>query len=323
VIINVLRNGQPGGGHALVVNDTSDVTSGTVSLVSQNSGYLKKSEPVVSGKISGGRVTVGGGGSGWIYTTVGVVHAPVWATVSAGGNSTCAIRTDGTLWCWGYNLQGELGTGDTADRLTPAQAGTATTWATVSAGGSAACAVRRDGTLWCWGDNSQAEPGTGDTNEWLTPARVGTATTWAAVSAGAEDTCAIRRNGTLWCWGLNGGGELGTGDLNDRLRPTRIGTATSRATVSTGDSACATRRDGTLWCWGYNLDGELGTGDTRDRLTPARAGTARTWAKVTASLYGFAAAIRAGGTLWCWGDGRDGQLGTGDTGNRLTPTQVN
>jgi hypothetical protein len=76
IIINVLYNGIADGGHALVVNDSSDVTSGTVNLVSQNSGYETSTLPVVPGTISGGSVTVGGGGSGYTYTTVGVVHAP-------------------------------------------------------------------------------------------------------------------------------------------------------------------------------------------------------------------------------------------------------
>jgi hypothetical protein len=76
VIIDVFRKGVPDGGHALVVNDISDVSSGTVDLVSQNGGYETNSEPVVSGSISGGFVTVGGGGKEWTYTTVGVVHAP-------------------------------------------------------------------------------------------------------------------------------------------------------------------------------------------------------------------------------------------------------
>jgi hypothetical protein len=77
VIIDVFRNGSPYGGHVLVVNDTSDVTSGTINLVSQNSGYETNSEPVVPGYISGGLVTIGGGNKEWTYTTVGVVHAPV------------------------------------------------------------------------------------------------------------------------------------------------------------------------------------------------------------------------------------------------------
>lgn len=76
VIIIVFLNGSPDGGHALVVNDTSDVTKGTVNLVSQNSGYKTRSEPVVTGTISDGSIVVGGGGGGYSYTTYGVVHAP-------------------------------------------------------------------------------------------------------------------------------------------------------------------------------------------------------------------------------------------------------
>ena len=76
VIINVYYDGSLDGGHALVVNDSSDATSGSVNLVSQNSGYQGNSEPVVSGTLSGGSVTVGGGGDGWSYSTIGVVHAP-------------------------------------------------------------------------------------------------------------------------------------------------------------------------------------------------------------------------------------------------------
>jgi hypothetical protein len=88
VVINVFDNGQPDGGRALVVNDTSDVVTGTVNLVSQNSGRGTESAPVVSGTISAGRVTVSGAGNGYSYTTVGVVHAPaapatIWTAAKA------------------------------------------------------------------------------------------------------------------------------------------------------------------------------------------------------------------------------------------------
>jgi hypothetical protein len=76
VVVNVFDQGKLDGGRALVVNDTSDVVTGTVNLVSQNSGLGAESAPVVSGVIAGGRVTVGGAASGYSYTTVGVVHAP-------------------------------------------------------------------------------------------------------------------------------------------------------------------------------------------------------------------------------------------------------
>ncbi len=98
VIIDVFRNGVPDGGHALVVNDTSDVSSGTVDLVSQNGGYEIISESVVSGKISGGFVTVGGGGNGWTYTTVGVVHAPARTPPPTGtiGTQLAGLRSPDT-----------------------------------------------------------------------------------------------------------------------------------------------------------------------------------------------------------------------------------
>jgi hypothetical protein len=82
VIINVFHNGHADGGHALVVNDTADVDAGSVSLVSQNSGLGRNSEPVVTGTITNGSITVGGGGNGYTYTTYGVVHSPLaWNAV--------------------------------------------------------------------------------------------------------------------------------------------------------------------------------------------------------------------------------------------------
>jgi hypothetical protein len=96
VIDNVYKYGSPDGGHALVVDDTSDVTNGTVNLVSQNSGYQGNSEPVVTGKISGGSVTVGGGDSEWTYSVIGVVHAPTGGSGATSG-LTAARDANGDL----------------------------------------------------------------------------------------------------------------------------------------------------------------------------------------------------------------------------------
>ena len=74
-----------------------------------------------------------------------------WADVSAAGFAhTCAIRTDHTLWCWGFNSSGQLGLGDNTDRSTPTQVGIGTDWSHVTAGDSYTCATRADHTLWCW-----------------------------------------------------------------------------------------------------------------------------------------------------------------------------
>jgi alpha-tubulin suppressor-like RCC1 family protein len=258
----------------------------------------------------------GGGGAGTGSGT----------TLSAGFNYTCAIQNDHTLWCWGGNWIGQLGTGDTVGRLTPTQVGTTTNWATVSAGGNHSCATRTDGTLWCWGANGEGELGTGDTASQLTPTQVGTAADWATVStgAGSDQTCATRTDHTLWCWGWNPHGELGTGDTTNRLIPTQVGTAVNWTTVSAGYlHTCAISTDHTLWCWGHNSIGELGTGDTTNRLIPTQVETATNWATVSTGMYDTSTcATRTDGTLWCWGDNSAGELGTGDTTIRLTPTQV-
>jgi alpha-tubulin suppressor-like RCC1 family protein len=147
-----------------------------------------------------------------------------WAAVSVaddgiGDDHTCAIRTDHTLWCWGDNGYGQLGTGGTSGTSTntPARVGTDTNWATVSAGGEFTCATRTDRTLWCWGYNYFGQLGTGSTGDASTPVQVGTAADWVTVSAGDDwgysggHTCATRAGGTLWCWGDDEFGELGNG----------------------------------------------------------------------------------------------------------------
>jgi len=96
VVINVYYNGSLDGGHALVVNDASNVANGAVNLVSQNSGYTSNSEPVVAGTLSGGSVSVGGGGDGYTYSTIGVVHAPSGGSSGGGSVQSANLLHDGS-----------------------------------------------------------------------------------------------------------------------------------------------------------------------------------------------------------------------------------
>jgi hypothetical protein len=141
--------------------------------------------------------------------------------VSAGPENTCAIKNNGTLFCWGLNLSGELGNnsisyGGDAVSLVPVQESTsATDWARVSMGGNHTCAIKTNGTLFCWGSNDHSQLGNnlisdGAMPHSLVPVQESTsATDWARVSAGAFYTCAIKTNGTLFCWGANDRGQLG------------------------------------------------------------------------------------------------------------------
>jgi len=160
-------------------------------------------------------------------TTTGVRYSPVrigtennWASVSAGTESTAAIKTDGTLWVWG----GIWGT-------EPTQIGIDTNWAYVSTGRDRIVAIRTDGTLWAWGDNWMGQLGDGTTTTRLNPVRIGTNTNWASVSTGISHAVAIRKDGSLWAWGLNRYGQLGDGTTTTRLNPVRIDTNTNWAAV--------------------------------------------------------------------------------------------
>jgi alpha-tubulin suppressor-like RCC1 family protein len=96
-----------------------------------------------------------------------------WAAASACGYHTAGLKADGSVWVWGHNQYGQLGRGDTENRLVPAQAWDAGQWASVSAGYMHAAAFKADGSLWAWGDNRSGQLGDGTTIERHSPVKVG------------------------------------------------------------------------------------------------------------------------------------------------------
>ena len=253
-----------------------------------------------------------------------------WTAVAAGCMYTVAIRNNGTLWTWGDNAHGQLGIGVTTDRDAPVQVGTAT-WVTVAAGTDHSVAIRTDGTLWAWGGNSNGQLGDGTVTQRTSPVQIGL-DTWKAVAAGQGYTIAIKTDGSLWAWGS---GLLGDGNtIGRRLVPVRIRAVDGVddldwKAVSTGHyHTLAIKTDGSLWAWGPNDSGQLGDGTTTDRNVPVQ--IAGTWNAVSAGgdepfssdACGHTVAIRSDGSLWVWGYNGYGQLGLGDTTNRLVPTQV-
>jgi hypothetical protein len=134
-----------------------------------------------------------------------------WSSVSGGAFYNLALKTDGTLWAWGHNNNGELGVGSPGnDVLLPTQVGTATTWRYVKASGNASLGLRQDNTLWVWGNNNYGGLGLGTTTDQLVPVQQGTAT-WQSAGLGNYFGAGIRTDGTLWTWGYNDHGQLGNG----------------------------------------------------------------------------------------------------------------
>jgi cysteine-rich repeat protein len=199
-----------------------------------------------------------------------------WNQVSTGYLHTCAVKLDGTLWCWGMNANLQLADPLVQFSMSPRQVGKAIDWIQVTTGLYHTCALKKDATLWCWGANISGQLGNGTIPMLLSaqtaePIQV-TGTTWKNVSAGQSHTCATMLDGSLWCWGDNSKGQLG--DKTTEAKGTPVSVVVSGKTwVAVAGGAlhsCALDMDGWLWCWGDNSAGQLGIGSNDLRSSPAR-----------------------------------------------------
>jgi gliding motility-associated-like protein len=199
-------------------------------------------------------------------------------------------------------------------------------WKEVSAGWFYNAGIKTDGTLWIWGNFNV--PGVGVIVNSLVPVQVGTATNWKTLSANCTNFMAIQTNGTLWGMGNNFFGQLGNGTTVGTNTLVQIGTATNWASVSAGQGhTIALKTNGTLWSWGDNPNGQLGDGTTIGRTSPAQIGTDADWQSISTTDHFTGMAIKANGTLWCWGSDANSGIGTNlglGTGIfiRILPTQV-
>jgi alpha-tubulin suppressor-like RCC1 family protein len=254
-----------------------------------------------------------------------------WKSVSSGGYYTAAIKTDGTLWTWGYNAKAQLGINNTANQSIPVTtfAG-GNNWKQIACGGydftsGHMAAIKTDGSLWVWGGNAAGQLGINNTAQRNTPVTTfAGGTDWKSVACGHRHTSAIKTDGSLWTWGSNGGGQLGINNTANRSIPVTTFTGgTNWKQVSAGEQhTVAIKTDGTLWTWGGNDSGQLGDNTVTNRSTPVTTfAGGNNWKQVSAG-WKHTAAIKTDGSLWGWGLDQQVQLGlargTGG-GGFLTP----
>lgn len=200
---------------------------------------------------------------------------------SGEGYFSCALKNDGTVWCWGYNYHGELGDGQSHQDCgfgtdcspVPVQVSGLTTAVSVSVGEWHACAALGNNTARCWGGGTTGQLGNGGTSDSNVPVMVAGLSTVADVSAGGfGHSCALLTDGSARCWGQNNSGQLGNGTNNQSSTPVDVWQFTGGAGISANffNSTCAVLGNGTAWCWGRNNDGQLGTGNTTNSNVPVQ-----------------------------------------------------
>ena len=252
-----------------------------------------------------------------------------WTILSSGRYHATGIKSDGTLWTWGYDDFGQLGINSSGGimRSTPVQTIAAgTTWKQVDSGDRFCAAIKTDGTLWTWGRNQAGQLGDGTTTSRSSPVQIA-GTTWKQVSTGYDSTGAIKTDGTLWTWGINEWPNvtLGDGTEVNKSSPVQLAGTTWKQISMGRRNAAAIKTDGTLWCWGDRGDGGVGDGVISGfvaRSSPIQTTAGGTnWKQVSVGL-GQVLAIKTDGTLWGWGNGSYGQIGDGTATTKSTPIQI-
>ena len=249
-----------------------------------------------------------------------------WKQVSASLGNVSTIKTDGTLWLWGYGPVGRLGNNSTISVSSPVQTiSGGTNWKQVSGGAAHAAAIKTDGTLWLWGCETTGRLGANVIISRSSPIQtISGGTNWCRVSAGGFHTIATKNDGTLWTFGYNAFGQIGSGTTANASSPVQtISGGTNWRHISTGlSTSAAVKDDGTLWLWGFGGGGRLGTDSTLAQSSPVQTVSGGTnWKQVSLGCH-HSAAIKTDGTLWLWGCGACGRLGSNSEASVSSPVQT-
>jgi alpha-tubulin suppressor-like RCC1 family protein len=247
-----------------------------------------------------------------------------FTAIASGMRHVCALDPAGAAFCWGFNFLGEVGSTAYAQTIyTPTRVPGSNVFASIGAGDSFTCAVTTAGAAWCWGSGNRGELGRqvgtcGSVAGFTTvcspvPVPVGTTASFTSLSVGNSHVCGLTPAGTALCWGDNGQGQLGSGTFDNRGAPfVAQNGMTFTAINASGAVTCGTPATGPSVCWGLNLFGKLGVGTRVELSTKPLAIQGDRHFVSFAGGQTYVCALDAAGAAYCWGSGREGQLGTGE-----------
>lgn len=238
--------------------------------------------------------------------------------MASGLNFNVAIDTNGTLWTWGQGNVGQLGTGTTANRSSPASLGTG--FVKVACGNSHTIALKTDNNVYSWGLGSPGQLGSGATTNRSSPVAVSLATTALDVFAGANNSMILGADRLLYTFGEGTYGTLGSGLTTNRSTATAI-SGISWGYVSMGYlHALGVTTGGTLYLWGYNANGQLGNSSTVSRSAPTQISFPD--ARFIAANGSKTVLFKNNNELWIVGANGSGEYGNNSVIARSSPIQI-
>lgn len=246
-----------------------------------------------------------------------------WVEASAGHDHSCALTHEGVAWCWGDNITGQLGSGDSFDRsFDPVQVASSERFTTVVAGYYQSCALTESGRIYCWGRNDQGQLGDGTTQNRFTPVPVAGGLRFRALGGGDAFMCGITTGGATWCWGSNRNGEIGDPSLPNQVAPVEVdglpelqkiyGAGGAFTLAGAPAYACGLTWGGEAWCWGGTIRGGLWQGPTNGPIRVETGTRFRNLALGAEHLCG----VTTEGWAFCGGGNYAGQLGDGTSQDR-------
>jgi hypothetical protein len=332
--------GTGGGGTTTTLGAVAAVVAGSNQSVALRAAVVAPAVPTYTALICGDN-TWGQMGTGSLTSpqttrtqiATSATAAATWKAVAAGGLHTLAIKSDGTLWAWGLNLNGQLGNGESGNgryRASPVQIGTAKDWLEVTAGDSHSLA--RSGTattqsLYSWGQNTLGQLGLGNTANKSVPTKITATATfkapWLSVAANGNYCLVLQSDGLIFSWGEDSSGQLGQlTSVTPTVPTTTLSPGPPAIAITAGGAhALAIQANRSLIAWGLNASGQLGLGNLSNSAVPVQVGTDTNWFAI-AGGGNHTLAIKLDRTLWAWGANSDGQLGDGSTNLSNVPIQI-